>query len=113
MEATDRSIRTGSSAGVVAHTLEGYGHATTHCGHGRLLNVSPPCSGCFPAGSGHSVLAFQGLTTKGGEIYAKKPRTFTREEVLTVLKAELASLPTGGGEEVCVRHLMAIFARME
>src|ERR1044072_8805724 len=40
-------------------------------------------------------------------------RTFTRAEVLVVIKAQLATVPAGGGEAVCLRHLASIFASIE
>lgn len=42
-----------------------------------------------------------------------KERTFTRSEVLTVLKAERATIPAGGGEDRFSRHLLSVFKEME
>lgn len=40
-------------------------------------------------------------------------KMFSREEVLAVIRADLATLPAGGGEEVLARRLLMIFGRME
>lgn len=40
-------------------------------------------------------------------------RVFTRDEVLAVLRAHLATIPAGGADEYAVRHIASIFERME
>jgi hypothetical protein len=40
-------------------------------------------------------------------------KTFTRQEVLAVLRSQLATVPAGGGEERFAKALICIFEAME
>lgn len=77
--------------------------ATTHCGHGRPLSMSAPCEECFPVSAPVSSGAF------GDGAH----RLFTRQEVLTVPRAQRAVGGNDPGENAVLNRLFRIFERME
>jgi hypothetical protein len=55
----------------------------------------------------------QGRVDGAGVMASTQARTFTREEVLTVLKAQMAMAPESSNDVFVLRNLIRIFERME